>query len=154
MSNYICPQCGHPVEGTESKCPECGVSFVGSSETLNPPFPLFAFRQKTDWANYIYECWTIAWYSFTRMFKFKGRASRREFWSYSIFCSLLGIIPVLGGIIWLIGFIAVAIRRLHDIDKCGWWILLPFWPFFWYLKKSDLSYNRYGEPFPAKSLLD
>ena len=47
---------------------------------------------------------------------------------------------------------AVAIRRLHDIDKSGWWLLLIFIPLiglivliFWFASKSDEGINRFGD---------
>ena len=47
-----------------------------------------------------------------RIFSSKGRASRKEFW----ICLFLPI-PFVG----LLG----AIRRLHDLNKCAWWLLVP-----------------------------
>lgn len=76
----------------------------------------------------------------TRIFDFRGRACRSEYWFGALFffianfvLSILGIIPVLGSILGLIGgiwlFIAsisVTVRRLHDVDRSGWYILLPY----------------------------
>ena len=154
MSNYICPQCGKPLQGTESRCPECGVAFIAPSDSKNSPVPLFAFREKTDWANYIYECWIIGWSAWKRSFTFTGRSSRREFWSYFLLTwPVLCLIPVIGFFLGIFGGLAVCIRRMHDINKCGWWCLIPVFVLFWELKKSDEGPNRYGEPQPARSLL-
>lgn len=27
MTNYTCPQCGYPLQGNETSCPECGMAF-------------------------------------------------------------------------------------------------------------------------------
>ena len=142
------------VVGT-TKCPECGVGLTPPSEPKRSPVPLFVFREKTDWANYIYECWIIGWSAWKRSFTFTGRSSRREFWSYFILTlPALSLIPVIGFLMGIIGAIAVGIRRMHDINKCGWWSLVPVFVFFWELKKSDEGPNRYGAPEPAKSLLN
>jgi uncharacterized membrane protein YhaH (DUF805 family) len=48
--------------------------------------------------------------------------------------------------------IAVAIRRLHDTGRSGWWYLLVFIPIvgwlallFWFVQPSDEGSNEYGE---------
>ena len=94
---------------------------------------------------------------------FEGRASRPEFWwftlAYSIVNVILSIIPkvgtVLSGILalaLLIPSIGVAVRRLHDINKSGWWYLLILVPIvgyiiliLWFVKPSDNGENQYGE---------
>lgn len=46
-----------------------------------------------------------------------------------ILSAILGLIPVVGGIFGLIIIIpgiAVAVRRLHDLNKSGWWLLAPY----------------------------
>tara|TARA_Y100000996_G_C22021804_1_gene437082 strand:- start:4 stop:438 length:435 start_codon:yes stop_codon:yes gene_type:complete len=79
---------------------------------------------------------------FKKYFDFKGRASRSEYWYFVLFiflgyivCFLLGLItPVLFSLlgIFIIGIIipaiAVTARRLHDINKSGWFQALPIPP--------------------------
>ena len=79
---------------------------------------------------------------------FEGRARRKEYWFFILFNILIGIglaiidnmtgtlnpetgTGLLSGIYSLavlIPTIAVAIRRLHDTDRSGWWLLLVFVP--------------------------
>lgn len=80
---------------------------------------------------------------------FSGRAPRAEFWWYAlalvvvfvvaaIIEGMLGIHRMIAGmygpisaLLWLatlIPSIAVGVRRLHDVDRTGWWILLPLIP--------------------------
>lgn len=72
---------------------------------------------------------------------FNGRARRAEYWWFvlaNIIVSIVfqiidGIIglPIFGGLYGLavlIPAIAVTVRRLHDVDKSGWFILLAFIP--------------------------
>ena len=100
---------------------------------------------------------------------FTERAGRAEFWYFvlmSIIVSIvLGIIDgVLGtavlGLIYavavLIPNIALAVRRLHDIGKSGWWLLVGFVPvvgifvlLYFYIKEGDAEANAYGA-VPAK----
>ena len=62
-----------------------------------------------------------------------GRASRSEYWWWTLFSVLLnvGLIPIVGQLIslaLLLPSVAVAVRRLHDVDRSGWWQLLPAAP--------------------------
>jgi uncharacterized membrane protein YhaH (DUF805 family) len=67
---------------------------------------------------------------------FRGRASRTEFWWFAVFCSgiaLLGLLanPTVGFII-IAGLVApclaVCVRRFHDLNSSGWWILIGLVP--------------------------
>jgi len=77
---------------------------------------------------------------------FKGRASRKEFWMFVFLNLIIGIvffiltrIPILRVIFWivlvlfvlavLIPSIALGIRRLHDINMSGMFLLLCLIPF-------------------------
>ena len=72
--------------------------------------------------------------------KFKGRASRSEFWyfwlfNYAIYAILIIIaLNISFKFFWFLGvfflvnfipFIAVTARRLHDVNKSGWFQILP-----------------------------
>ncbi len=110
----------------------------------------------------------------SKTFIFKGRASRLEFWSYTLlwfpflFCAAFLIGFFKGGmlgvgdeeldqtIILLVGisvlpFFSLQARRLHDIGKSGWWQLLAWFPIvfflslYWYCKKGDEGKNSFGE---------
>jgi uncharacterized membrane protein YhaH (DUF805 family) len=73
---------------------------------------------------------------------FNGRAPRTEFWMFAlinfIIAIVLGVIEGLVGSPGILGTIyslavllpciGVSIRRLHDIDKSGWWMLIGFVP--------------------------
>ena len=61
------------------------------------------------------------------------------------------------GLATLLPGLAVAVRRLHDIDRTGWWILLALIPLvgaivliIWYCTKGTDGPNRFGpNPLPA-----
>ncbi|MBA0446642.1 DUF805 domain-containing protein [Stenotrophomonas maltophilia] len=86
-----------------------------------------------------------------RYTQFNGRASRSEFWWFQLFIAIVSIpLYVLGFIagytdsqalalastglsvvMWLIFVLptlAVTVRRLHDTDRSGWWLLLGVVP--------------------------
>ena len=96
--------------------------------------------------------------------KFDGRAARPAFWWWFLFTILVAIganiidsiigIPLLSIVIsigLILPNISVAIRRLHDTDRSGWWILIGFVPLIgfivlliFYLEKSNPGDNKYG----------
>lgn len=71
---------------------------------------------------------------------FNGRARRKEFWMFYLFTTIISIIlgwvdglifgqqilSYLFGILILLPFISLWVRRLHDTNKSGWWLLLVF----------------------------
>jgi len=68
---------------------------------------------------------------FKKFLVLSGRARRREFWLFCLINVILGIIPVIGGIVGLVTCIpsfTVGVRRLHDINKSGKYMLLAFVP--------------------------
>jgi len=65
--------------------------------------------------------------------KFKGRASRSEYWWWTLFSLIVqaatsGFGDTIGGLVSLgilLPSLAVQVRRLHDTNRSGWWILWP-----------------------------
>jgi uncharacterized membrane protein YhaH (DUF805 family) len=102
---------------------------------------------------------------------FSGRASRSEYWYWILFIVIADIVAAiidqalgmqlvtgLFGLVTIIPNIAIAIRRLHDLDRTGWWILLGFIPLIgwiilliWYVTKGTDGPNRFG-PDPLATL--
>ena len=100
----------------------------------------------------------------SKYFTFGGRACRSEFWYWQVFNVLVAIlIWVLAGvtgtgallIIYYVGTflptLAVTIRRHHDGNRSGWWILIGIIPLigplvllYWYSIKGDYGSNIYG----------
>jgi uncharacterized membrane protein YhaH (DUF805 family) len=114
----------------------------------------------------------INWYKdvvTSKYVMFSGRASRSEFWYFTlvnvIISAVLGVIDailgtngsgigLLGGLYSLavlLPSIAVSIRRLHDTNRSGWWLLIGIIPIVgwiilivWYVQDSDPGENQYG----------
>ena len=100
---------------------------------------------------------------------FSGRASRSEFWFFTLFLFLagfvstiidimilnfhpddLGPINLIVSVITLIPAIAVAARRLHDVNQSGWWQLIiltvigiPVY-LYWVISRGTNGNNDYG----------
>ena len=102
------------------------------------------------------------------LFSFEGRATRLEYWMYYvpliigyiivfIIGAVLGeeaaiIILYLLGLVLFWSLIAIQVKRWHDRDKSGWWILINFIPIIglWALVENGFlpgteGKNRFGE---------
>ena len=111
---------------------------------------------------------SIDWFvkCLTNYANFSGRARRKEFWFFMLFCVILGIVAevidtVLGtkplvnsllNLALLVPSLAVGARRLHDVGRSGWWqlltltvigILVLIW---WWATETKQQNNEYGAP--------
>ena len=67
------------------------------------------------------------------MFSFNGRLRRQHFWiSWLILLGVsvvTGWIPIIGGLIGLVLIwpnLAISVKRLHDMGKTGWFVVIPW----------------------------
>jgi uncharacterized membrane protein YhaH (DUF805 family) len=107
---------------------------------------------------------------FAKYATFTGRAPRSEYWYFVLFQLLVNavtafvdlrlgsnIVGSLVDLVLLLPSLAVGVRRLHDIDRSGWWLLIALipligWVFIiiWACTKGSLGPNRFGpDPMPA-----
>jgi uncharacterized membrane protein YhaH (DUF805 family) len=105
------------------------------------------------------------WYvkCFKKYAEFSGRARRKEYWMFFLFNILamvalafvegvLGIAPesdssVLVGIYQLailVPSIAVGVRRMHDTNHSGWWLLVPIVNLVFAVTDGTAGDNRFG----------
>lgn len=107
---------------------------------------------------------------FSNYVRFSGRSGRSEYWYWILFYVLVaivgGIIGAIGGdtvaniisigvaLVFFLPSLAVGVRRFHDIDKSGWWILIALIPIiggliilYFFVQPSDEEENRFG-PVP------
>jgi uncharacterized membrane protein YhaH (DUF805 family) len=103
---------------------------------------------------------------FSKYATFTGRASRPELWYFVLFLVLSQFVAAvldygLGSTVFepvvglgtLLPSLAVEIRRLHDIGRSGWWLLLGLVPvvggiilLVWFCRRGDPVANPYGAP--------
>ncbi|MBS0247432.1 MAG: DUF805 domain-containing protein [Proteobacteria bacterium] len=100
---------------------------------------------------------------FNNYVTFSGRAPRSEYWFWALFSFIvqivgnildsiigLGLISGLLSLALLLPSIAVGVRRLHDIDRTGWWLLIAFTGIgiilliVWACMKGTDGQNQYG----------
>ena len=111
---------------------------------------------------------------FKNYLNFSGRSGPSAYWWYMlwslIFTILLGLIDSIAldisaedlfsfsnlfALITLIPGLALSFRRLHDIDKSAWWLLIVltvigfFVLIYWAIKAGDRHENRYGADIQA-----
>jgi len=110
--------------------------------------------------------------NFRNYVNFAGRATRSEYWYWTlpivIINVVLGVVDErlnpgtsFGALSWVtmivffvtvLPTVAVSIRRLHDIDRSGWWILLWFTLLgglvliYWACRPGTPGPNRFGAP--------
>ena len=90
---------------------------------------------------------------FKKYFSGRGRANRVEFWMWWLFVLIATAFVVVGWLmlpVLVIPTISVTVRRLHDVGKSGWNVLLGLIPvvnfYIIYLlaRRGDKGDNRYG----------
>lgn len=87
-------------------------------------------------------------------FNFSGRARRKEYWLMMVWNMIFGLIPIVGWLVLFlscIGAISLAVRRLHDSGKSGFFLLLGLIPFIgaiilfvFYCQDSERGTNKWG----------
>lgn len=105
---------------------------------------------------------------------FQGRARRAEYWWFGLFTFLAqAILDILDKALFgfpngmgmhetsplaaifalatLLPTLAVGVRRLHDVDRSGWWLLIIFLPvigmivlLYWFVCRGTIGPNRFG----------
>jgi uncharacterized membrane protein YhaH (DUF805 family) len=110
---------------------------------------------------------------------FSGRSRRKEYWYFVLFVTIIsivlniidvligtytrssgvGLLSSIFGLAVLIPSIAVTVRRLHDIDRTGWWVLISLVPLVGWIvllvfnvQDGTPGSNRYGPDPKAASL--
>ena len=176
-SAAFCPNCGNPTAQQQPQQPHPQPQQPPHAPQMQPYAPQGGYQQQQQYQgqqqyqqqyqkpNYtvdpmgrkvrnidMLEACKIFWQKYA---DFNGRARRAEYWwaylMYFIFCCIpyIGWLAVLASII---PMIAVGVRRLHDLGKSGWNMLLGLIPIagpiiliVWYCQEGQYGANEYGE---------
>lgn len=106
---------------------------------------------------------------FARFVDFKTRSTRSQFWWFMLWSVIFNIaaltvdvalgfgedgpVGLLAVVVLVLPVVAVTIRRLHDIGRTGWWVLIQLIPLIGSIvlivfgcTKSEESANQWGVP--------
>lgn len=174
----ICPNCQKNIPDNSSFCTYCGAALSMGAESVNP-YAVGVQTGSSYSANYDPNAPDIPGFvgaiktCFRKYCVFRGRASRSEYWYWILFIALINFVLVITtaaiddegsaaalilslvgrifGIVIFLPAIGVAVRRLHDIGKSGWWWWINWIPFIgtlillvFYIRASDIGPNQYG----------
>jgi uncharacterized membrane protein YhaH (DUF805 family) len=105
--------------------------------------------------------------AFRKYATFSGRATRSEYWYFILFNTIISVVLVLTfgeevsteniglvdiyAIITVLPILSVTVRRLHDVGKSGWFLLISIipiigglWLLILYVRDSTPGANKYG----------
>ena len=112
---------------------------------------------------------------FQNYVNFSGRAIRSEYWFWTLFAILVSIVTSLldylifpfmdisplnslAGLALFLPGLAMSVRRLHDLDRTGWWMLLLLTIIgiillvVWFCMRGTVGRNRFG-PDPLEGMV-
>jgi uncharacterized membrane protein YhaH (DUF805 family) len=151
-----CPFCKEIIHDEAIKCKHCG-SMLTQPQNFQRPLQQTPFQtsEASGENNNMIDWYLIVLRKYA---EFTGRARRKEYWYFMLFNMIIAIIlGIIGGIVGagstigniynlvvLVPSLAVAIRRLHDTDRSGWWLLLPIVNLFFLAQDSQSGANRFG----------
>lgn len=170
-----CSKCGTRFNDGDSFCQNCGAPF-SPALGVNVNQGAQVYSEPKDYN--LFTAWISMW---KRAFDFKGRSRRKEYWLaaianalfYSLAVSIIFILGIMitgatnsGGsalsyivfafstiyiLAALIPGLSLAVRRLHDTNRSGWWIFIALIPLIgaisllvFYCTEGDLRPNKYG----------
>ncbi|WP_111893407.1 DUF805 domain-containing protein [Acinetobacter sp. MB5] len=166
----IAPQRGQQVDFSVNELGQAtGIYVIGYGSSFQQP-PAFRENdaQLQAESDYGFLDWSIK--CLKNYVNFSGRARRKEYWFFYLFQILIGFtlglilaitgfskgtIDIFSGLINLVLFLpalAVTVRRLHDVNRSGWWFLIAFTIvgliplFIWTVTETKQEKNQWGSP--------
>lgn len=92
---------------------------------------------------------------FLNYVNFRTRSARSSYWYWQLFVIILNLITYnndwLGSLVsgvMLFPSLAVAVRRMHDVDRKGWWMFVPVYNIYLACLPGTTGENRFGPPEP------
>lgn len=134
-----CPNCGKEIANDSVYCEYCGTKVPTNGKTTMS----FIEAVKTCLNKYAV---------------LTGRASRAEYWWFVLFNVIISIIAgimdismgngtilfsLMASLALLLPGWSVAVRRCHDTNHSGWWLLCPIYNIILMFKPSDEGQNQY-----------
>ena len=90
----------------------------------------------------------------------RGRARRADFWWWFLFVLVVELVlssvsnslATVFSIATFLPYIMYGIRRMHDTNHVGWWVLCPIVNLVFWATPGDQGENRFGPPPPPTIL--
>jgi uncharacterized membrane protein YhaH (DUF805 family) len=111
----------------------------------------------------------MSWYlrALKKYAVFHGRAHQKEYWMFVLVHTIIylglafidglsfgfGLLPIIYSLGVLLPILAAGVRRLHDTDRSGWWLIVPLVNFIFVVQEGTGGDNRFG-PDPKKVAVD
>jgi uncharacterized membrane protein YhaH (DUF805 family) len=163
----FCPKCGTKTDGAPT-----GVPAQSVMPQYVPTQPVYQQQPQGTYQQPVYQAsGKNAWQYFTSTFKqyavFTGRARRAEYWWFILFFEIfyllcgfiddraglfifrmegvsVGILSTLVSLVFLLPSFGAVIRRMHDLDKSGWYCLIPVYNIVLCCTAGTIGPNRFG----------
>jgi len=172
----FCKYCGKEIPENSEFCRYCGKRINVSEPEVNLDKATATYIEDELYKDKIEERKNLIsnyFYVFSKLSDLSGRASRREYWLYwlaelivllgssfilSLIVALITVLTSinLGGVMngvtdifllfTLLPDLSVSVRRMHDVNKSGWYIFIPIYSLILYLRKGDSTSNKFGPP--------
>lgn len=139
MDMVYCTGCAKEIHKTARTCPGCGAPQAAVAQASAAT----AGGRSTNW--FLEPLRKYA--------TFTGRARRKEYWYFVLFCMLINIalavvgVSIVSDVFSLAVFIpsiAVGVRRMHDTGRSGWWLLLPIVNIVFLAQNGQPGPNEHG----------
>ena len=152
MAMIFCRGCGKEIHESAPACPHCGA-------------PQLSFKSGGDSSNSSGDgFFELGLQPLKKYADFQGRARRKEYWYFVLLCFAINfVIGFTGGLLGhgaqattgvvtglfalgtILPSIAVGVRRMHDTDRSGWWLLLPLVNLVFLCSNGQQGQNRFGD---------
>ncbi len=176
QTQNFCTNCQTPITESTKFCTNCGMQIGANHSQIN----IANVQTNTNTSKNVYtnkERGFIDNFShiLKNSFNFSGRTSRREYWrgflAFFLFNILLSLLApflmaatdsieglfIVSGLVLLIQIalmpacISLNVRRLHDVGKSGWWLLISltgigsFYLLYLFVQPGNYGNNQYGQ---------
>jgi len=168
----FCSKCGSKIEEGVRFCSECGTP-IGETQAIPAQTPAQP-QQYGQTAGTKMNAWQYFASAIKKYAVFNGRARRAEFWWFCLFSGIItmaasfiggyldmepivlfwldaytpivigNILYILASLFFFLPGLAVAIRRMHDVDKSGWYYLIPIYDIVLAATAGNTGSNKYG----------
>lgn len=151
-----CPKCGAQNDAAAKFCAKCGAPMTPSvaQPSVAPSAPVAAVQP--------FDYYTGAFRKYTVI---DGRAQRAEYWYFVLFSFLIsaglsildkalgldmgskdgnGVLSAIYSLATIIPSICIGVRRIHDTNHSGWWVIVPFVNLYFLIIDGTKGPNTYG----------